>query len=46
MTGWGHPGALIPHLHFGVRLDGAYQDPFGYLGPVSLSMFVRLAPTP
>jgi murein DD-endopeptidase MepM/ murein hydrolase activator NlpD len=46
LTGWGHPGALIPHLHFGVKLDGAYVDPLGYLGPISLSAFVRLAPTP
>jgi murein DD-endopeptidase MepM/ murein hydrolase activator NlpD len=46
LTGWGHPGALVPHLHFGVKLDGGYVDPFAYLGPVSLAAFVRLAPTP
>jgi murein DD-endopeptidase MepM/ murein hydrolase activator NlpD len=45
-TGWGHPGALVPHLHFGVKLDGTYVDPFAYLGPISLAAFVRLAPTP
>ncbi len=46
LTGWGHPGESIPHLHFGVRLDGAYVDPMGYLGPISLASFVRLAPFP
>jgi murein DD-endopeptidase MepM/ murein hydrolase activator NlpD len=45
-TGWGHPGAPIPHLHLGVKLDGAYVDPLSYLGPVSLAAFVRLAPFP
>ena len=46
LTGWGHPGASIPHLHLGVKLDGAYVDPLSYLGPVSLASFVRLAPFP
>ena len=46
LTGWGHPGAPIPHLHLGVKLDGAYVDPLFYLGPVSLASFVRLAPVP
>jgi murein DD-endopeptidase MepM/ murein hydrolase activator NlpD len=46
LTGWGHPGAAIPHLHLGVKLDGGYVDPLSYLGPVSLSSFVRLAPFP
>ena len=46
LTGWGHPGAPIPHLHLGVKLDGAYVDPLSYLGPVSLASFVRLAPFP
>jgi murein DD-endopeptidase MepM/ murein hydrolase activator NlpD len=46
LTGWGHPGALVPHLHFGVKLDGGYVDPYAYLGPLSLASFVRLAPTP
>jgi len=46
LTGWGHPGAPIQHLHLGVKLDGAYVDPLSYLGPVSLAAFVRLAPFP
>jgi murein DD-endopeptidase MepM/ murein hydrolase activator NlpD len=46
VTGWGHPGALVPHLHLGVKLDGAYVDPLVYLGPISLAAFVRLAPFP
>ena len=46
VTGWGHPGALVPHLHFGVKQDGDYVDPLSYLGPISLASFVRLAPTP
>lgn len=44
LTGWGHPGAPIPHLHLGVKLDGVYVDPLSYLGPISLATFVRLAP--
>ena len=46
LTGWGHPGAPIPHLHLGVKLDSAYVDPLSYLGPISLATFVRLAPFP
>jgi len=44
-TGFGHPGKTPAHLHLGVRLADAYQDPLGYLGPVSVSSFIRLAPT-
>lgn len=43
-SGQGHPGSAIPHLHLGVRLDGSYLDPLAFLGPVSVSGFVRLAP--
>jgi murein DD-endopeptidase MepM/ murein hydrolase activator NlpD len=43
-TGRGHPGAATPHLHFGVRRDGAYLDPMAFLAPVSVSGFIRLAP--
>jgi len=43
-SGPGHAGSSVPHLHLGVRLDGAYLDPLAFLGPVSVSSFVRLAP--
>jgi murein DD-endopeptidase MepM/ murein hydrolase activator NlpD len=43
-SGRGHPGSSVPHLHFGVRLDGAYVDPLELLGPVAVSGFIRLAP--
>lgn len=43
-TGSGHAGALVPHLHFGVRLDDVYVDPLGYLGPVEVWRYIRLAP--
>ena len=45
-SGRGHPGSSVPHLHFGVRLDGAYLDPLEFLGPASVSSFIRLAPLP
>jgi murein DD-endopeptidase MepM/ murein hydrolase activator NlpD len=43
-TGWGHPGTSVPHVHLGVKLDGAYVDPMDYLGPFDVSGFIRLAP--
>ncbi len=43
-SGTGHPGSSLPHLHLGVRLDGAYLDPLEFLGPASVSDFIRLAP--
>jgi len=43
-TGWGHPGAAVPHLHFGVRLGDTYVDPLPYLGPLSVVGLIRLAP--
>ncbi|HSJ51697.1 MAG TPA: M23 family metallopeptidase [Actinomycetota bacterium] len=43
-SGRGHPGSSTPHLHFGVRLDGEYLDPMTFLGPLSVSEFIRLAP--
>lgn len=45
-TGWGHSGSLVPHLHLGARLDDVYVDPLSYLGSLSVSRFLRLAPLP
>jgi len=44
LSGWGHAGSLVPHLHLGVLQDDVYQDPLGYLEPVSVTPFIRLAP--
>ncbi len=46
LSGWGHPGSAIPHLHLGVRLDGVYVDPLRYLGPAPVPEVVHLAPIP
>ncbi len=43
-TGWGHPTATSSHLHFSVRLDGAYVDPLDYLASVDVTNLIRLAP--
>jgi murein DD-endopeptidase MepM/ murein hydrolase activator NlpD len=43
-TGWGHVADPLPHLHFSVRLDGAYVDPLDYLEPMDVSALIRLAP--
>ena len=43
-TGAGHPGSSVAHLHFGVKLGGAYIDPMSVLGPLSLVDLIRLAP--
>jgi murein DD-endopeptidase MepM/ murein hydrolase activator NlpD len=42
LSGQGHPGSTIPHLHLGVKLNDVYQDPLAYLGPMSVSSFIRL----
>ena len=45
LSGWAHPAsAVVASLHFGVRLDGVYQDPFDYLTPIDVSSMIRLAP--
>jgi murein DD-endopeptidase MepM/ murein hydrolase activator NlpD len=44
LSGAGHPGSTTPHLHLGAKLDGAYADPMGYLGPASVAGWIRLAP--
>ncbi len=43
-SGTGHAGDLVPILHFGVKLADTYVDPLGYLGPVEVWRFIRLAP--
>jgi murein DD-endopeptidase MepM/ murein hydrolase activator NlpD len=43
-SGTGHAGAVVPHLHFGARLDDAYIDPLERLGPIEVWRFIRLAP--
>ncbi|HET7236164.1 MAG TPA: M23 family metallopeptidase [Actinomycetota bacterium] len=43
-SGPGHPGSVVPHLHLGVRLAGAYVDPLLYLEPVGVQDLIRLAP--
>jgi murein DD-endopeptidase MepM/ murein hydrolase activator NlpD len=43
-TGSGHPGGPVPHLHFGVKRDGAYVDPLSVLAPGSVAGFLRLVP--
>ena len=44
LTGLGHPGSTAPHLHFGVKLDGAYLDPLDLLGPAPVAGLIHLAP--
>ena len=42
-SGPGHPGDVEPHLHMGAKLYDVYVDPLSYLGPLSVSGFIRLA---
>ena len=44
LSGSGHRGDLIPSLHLGVKLDGAYVDPLLYLTAFDMGMMIRLAP--
>jgi murein DD-endopeptidase MepM/ murein hydrolase activator NlpD len=44
LSGSGHVGETPAHLHFGVRVDGAYADPMSFLAPPSVVSFVHLAP--
>ncbi len=43
-TGTGHPGGSVPHLHFGVKLDGEYVDPLELLAPLGVQDLIRLVP--
>lgn len=43
LSGEGHPGVTPAHLHFGVKLNGAYVDPMDYLAPGSVVELIRLA---
>ena len=43
-SGTGHAGAVVPHVHFGVRIGETYVDPLVYLAPPSVTAFIRLAP--
>jgi murein DD-endopeptidase MepM/ murein hydrolase activator NlpD len=42
-SGSGHPTDVIANLHLGVRLHDVYVDPLDYLGPASVSSYIRLA---
>lgn len=43
-TGTGSPGARVPHLHFGAKLDGEYVDPILLLAPLGVQDLIRLVP--
>lgn len=43
-SGTGHPGSVVPHLHFGVKVDDVYVDPLDHLGPAGVEDLIRLAP--
>jgi murein DD-endopeptidase MepM/ murein hydrolase activator NlpD len=45
-SGTGHTGAVVSHLHLGVRLDDVYVDPLAYLPPPDVRTMIRLAPLP
>jgi murein DD-endopeptidase MepM/ murein hydrolase activator NlpD len=46
LSGAGHPGSTIAHLHLGAKLAGQYVDPMTYLSPLSVTDMIRLAPLP
>jgi len=43
-TGTGPPGASVPHLHLGAKLDGEYVDPIPLLAPLGVQDLIRLVP--
>ena len=44
LSGLGHPGSVVAHLHLGVKRDGAYIDPLELLGSPNLVGLIHLAP--
>jgi murein DD-endopeptidase MepM/ murein hydrolase activator NlpD len=44
LTGQGHPGSVLPHLHFGAKRDGSYVDPLSLLAPASVVDLIHLVP--
>jgi len=44
LSGEGHVGSAIAHLHFGARWAGAYIDPWLLLAPLDLWAIIHLAP--
>lgn len=46
LSGQGHPGSAIAHLHLGAKLAGQYVDPMAYLAPLTVAGMIRLAPLP
>ena len=46
LSGAGHPGSGVPHLHLGARIGTLYIDPMLLLERGSLVGLVRLAPMP
>jgi murein DD-endopeptidase MepM/ murein hydrolase activator NlpD len=44
LSGVGHPGSQVTHLHLGAKLSGVYVDPMAYLAPLSVAGMIRLAP--
>jgi murein DD-endopeptidase MepM/ murein hydrolase activator NlpD len=44
LSGPGHPGAVVSHLHFGARVGNTYIDPMLLLRGADVSDLIHLAP--